>query len=94
MSNVGFPKIVLLPVVSTSSGASTKKFSTATHEEKSSQTKVITKESKVQTDTTRCTVTVKWSKSGQLSLPPGTVVLWYEEFDLNKISLNYPVKYS
>ena len=61
------------------------------HNEKLSQTEVTNKDSKVQTDTTDTSVTVKWEKSGKLTLPPGTVVLRYEDSDLKEIPLDYPV---
>ena len=62
------------------------------HEEKSSQTKiVIVKEAGVQTETSDTGVAVKWGNSKEVTLPPGTVVLKYEEAELKEVPVDYPV---
>ena len=50
------------------------------------------KQAEVQTDGIKSNVTVKWDKSGQFPLPPGTVILKNEGgFNLDTIPLVYPV---
>ena len=62
------------------------------HKEKSSQTEIVfDKESEVQTDSSETSVAVKWGRSQEITLPPGTVVLKYDESELKEVPLDYPV---
>ena len=47
------------------------------------------KKSEVQTEFT-ATTTVKWDEKDTLALPPGTVVLGYEEYKVEEFPLDYP----